>query len=75
MNDAVWTVVERLEGFAAEHGHSLLELAFGWLLPRRPVASVIAGATTPEQVEANVQRRRELAVDGGRDARIDRLTR
>ena len=65
MNDAVWNVVERLEGFAAEHGHSLLDLAFGWLLSRPMVASVIAGATRPEQVEANVQRRRGMAIDGG----------
>jgi aryl-alcohol dehydrogenase-like predicted oxidoreductase len=32
----------------------LLELAFAWLLAKRPVASVIAGATTAEQVRANV---------------------
>src|SRR5438309_2031749 len=42
-----------LEGFADERGHSSLELAFGWLLAHAPVASVIAGATTPEQVRAN----------------------
>jgi aryl-alcohol dehydrogenase-like predicted oxidoreductase len=50
-----WTVVEHLEGFAAERGHRLLDLAFGWLLHRPMVASVIAGATTPEQVEENVR--------------------
>jgi aryl-alcohol dehydrogenase-like predicted oxidoreductase len=50
-----WAMVERLEGFAAERGHTLLELAFGWLLRRTAVASVIAGATTPEQVEQNVR--------------------
>ena len=55
MNDAVWDVVEHLEGFAIEHGHSLLDLAFGWLLSRPAVASVIPGATRPEQVEANVR--------------------
>jgi len=33
----------------------MLELAFGWLLGRPVVASVIAGASTPEQVEANVR--------------------
>ena len=51
-------MVERLEGFAAERGHTLLELALSWLLRRPAVASVIAGATTPEQVEQNVARRR-----------------
>ena len=58
LTEANWALVERLEGFAAERGHTLLELALGWLLHRPAVASVIAGATTPEQVEQNVQRRR-----------------
>lgn len=47
--------MERLEQFAKEHGHTLLELAFSWLLTRPSVASVIAGATKPEQVEKNAQ--------------------
>lgn len=47
--------VERLEIFSRERGHTLLELAFSWLLARPQVASVIAGATRPEQVEQNVQ--------------------
>lgn len=47
--------VERLQRFAEEHGHTLLELAFSWLLSRKVVASVIAGATKPEQVEANAK--------------------
>ena len=33
----------------------MLELAFSWLLARPPVASVIAGATRPEQLEQNVK--------------------
>jgi aryl-alcohol dehydrogenase-like predicted oxidoreductase len=45
--------VARLEAFAVERGHTLLELAFSWLATHRPVASVIAGATRPEQVQAN----------------------
>ena len=40
--------------FAEARGHSLLELAFSWLLAHGPVASVIAGATKPEQIRANV---------------------
>ena len=55
LTQANWAVVERLGAFCAARGHSLLELAFGWLLHRPAVASVIAGATTPEQVEANVR--------------------
>lgn len=45
--------VEALERWASDHGHSLLDLAFAWLLTRGTVASVIAGATKPEQVRAN----------------------
>ena len=45
--------VEALIAFAQRRGRSLLELAFSWLARRREVASVIAGATTPDQVRAN----------------------
>ena len=55
LTDDNWTLVERLEAFAAERDHTLLELALGWLLHRPAVASVIAGATRPEQVEENVR--------------------
>ncbi len=55
LTETNWAVVERLEAFCAERGRSLLDLAFGWLLHRPAVASVIAGATTPEQVVANVR--------------------
>jgi aryl-alcohol dehydrogenase-like predicted oxidoreductase len=48
-------VVEKLRAFAESHGHTLLELAFSWLLRHGVVASVIAGATKPEQIRANVQ--------------------
>jgi aryl-alcohol dehydrogenase-like predicted oxidoreductase len=46
-------IVESLAGFASSRGHSLLELAISWLAAQEPVASVIAGAKTPEQVKAN----------------------
>jgi aryl-alcohol dehydrogenase-like predicted oxidoreductase len=49
-----FAIVEKLGAFATARGRSLLELAFGWLLARPYVASVIAGATRPEQVAANV---------------------
>jgi aryl-alcohol dehydrogenase-like predicted oxidoreductase len=47
-------VLGGLEEFCAKRGHSLLELAFNWLLARPAVSSVIAGATSPEQVAQNV---------------------
>ncbi len=75
MKDAVWDVVERLDGFAAEHGHSLLELAFGWLLTRQAVASVIAGATRPEQVEANLRAAAAWRLTVSDMAAVDELTR
>lgn len=50
---ANWDKVEELSEFAPQHGHTLLELAFSWLLSHRAVGSVIAGATKPDQVEAN----------------------
>ena len=46
-------IAEALKAFAVARHHTLLELAFSWLLSRPQVASVIAGATSPEQVRAN----------------------
>ncbi len=54
MTPANFARIEALEGFAGERGHSLLGLAFGWLLSQPVVASVIASASSPEQVRANV---------------------
>jgi aryl-alcohol dehydrogenase-like predicted oxidoreductase len=54
LNDRNWRLVEALSVFAAERGHTLLELAMSWLASRSCVASIIAGATKPEQVEQNV---------------------
>ena len=53
--DSHWQKLERLEAFCARRGRSILELAFSWLLARPGVASVIAGATRPEQLEQNVK--------------------
>ena len=69
-----WSLVERVQTLADECGHSVLDLAMGWLASRPTVASVIAGATTPEQVDANV-----AAVGSPLDdavlARVDDATR
>jgi len=46
--------VASLDALARGEGHTVLELAFAWLLARPSVASVIAGATKPEQIAANV---------------------
>jgi aryl-alcohol dehydrogenase-like predicted oxidoreductase len=55
LTESNWKIVERLEKFCAKRGHKMLEVAFTWLLARPTVASVIAGATKPEQVEENAK--------------------
>jgi aryl-alcohol dehydrogenase-like predicted oxidoreductase len=52
--DGVFDRIDALERFAADRGRTLLDLAFSWLLAHDAVASVIAGATSPEQIAANV---------------------
>ena len=46
-------LIEALQSFAEKRGHTILELAVSWLAAHPCVVSVIAGATTPEQVRAN----------------------
>jgi aryl-alcohol dehydrogenase-like predicted oxidoreductase len=53
IDDADWDTIEALTAFGAERGHSLLEVAIAGLASRPAVASVIAGATSAEQVQAN----------------------
>ena len=53
LTDQNLSVVEALIAFADQRGHTLLELAFSWLIRRQAVASVIAGATFPAQIQAN----------------------
>jgi aryl-alcohol dehydrogenase-like predicted oxidoreductase len=54
LEGADWDRIETLTAFGAERGHSLLDVAIAGLAARPAVASVIAGATTAEQVQANV---------------------
>ena len=53
--DANFDILEGLERFATERDHTVLDLAFAWLLTNPAVTSVIAGATKPEQVTANAK--------------------
>ncbi|SDY76634.1 Predicted oxidoreductase [Micromonospora pattaloongensis] len=50
---ARWDTIEEIEAYAAERGRSMLDVAIGGLAAKPAVTSVIAGATTPEQVRAN----------------------
>jgi aryl-alcohol dehydrogenase-like predicted oxidoreductase len=73
LTEANWRIVDLLQAFAAARGRSLLELAFSWLAARPAVASIIAGATKPEQVEQNV-RAVDWPLSPEELAEIDRLT-
>ena len=54
LTDENFDIVNNLNKFANKTGHSILELAFGWMASRPTTASIIAGATKPEQIDANV---------------------
>jgi aryl-alcohol dehydrogenase-like predicted oxidoreductase len=54
MSDRNFDAVDRLTEFAADRDHTILDLAFAWLAAQPAMASIIAGATKPEQVDANV---------------------
>ena len=58
--------IERLRRFAEDHGHSLLDLAFGWLAAQEGVGSVIAGATTADAGGSERDGRGGVAIDAGR---------
>lgn len=73
MTDANWAIVEKLADFAASRGKTMLELAFSWLACRPQVASVIAGATKPEQLEQNVKAA-SWKISAEDMAEIDRIT-
>jgi aryl-alcohol dehydrogenase-like predicted oxidoreductase len=53
LDAADWDTIEALTTFGAERGHSLLDVAIAGLAARPAVTSVIAGATSAEQVQAN----------------------
>jgi len=68
-----WDTIEALHAFAAKHGHTLLELAMSWLACQPLVASIIAGATRPEQVAANAKSV-DWKLTTAELAEIDRIT-
>jgi aryl-alcohol dehydrogenase-like predicted oxidoreductase len=74
LNDKNFAIVEKLETFCAARGKTLLELAFAWLLAHDFVPSVIAGATSPEQVEQNIRAAGWKLTAAEKDE-VDRLTK
>ncbi|HLK86077.1 MAG TPA: aldo/keto reductase [Candidatus Binataceae bacterium] len=55
LTEANFDSLEKLERFARERGHTILELAVAWLVSEPQNSSVICGATTPEQVSENIR--------------------
>jgi len=55
MTEQNWKIIGELDAFAQARGHTLLDLAFSWQIARPYMTSVIAGATRPDQVDANVK--------------------
>src|SRR5262249_4201632 len=73
LNTRNFTLVKALRGFAHERGHTLLDLAMSWLSHRPTVDSVIAGATSAEQVAQNVAAN-TWSLSAEDMAEIDRIT-
>jgi aryl-alcohol dehydrogenase-like predicted oxidoreductase len=67
-------IAERLGAFAAQHGHTLPELALSWLVGSPAVASVIVGATSEQQVRSNAAAITAWTLTEEERAEIDRLT-
>ena len=74
LTEANWQKAERLEKFCTGRGRTMVELAFSWLLTRPAVASVIAGATKPEQLEENIGATKWKLTEEDL-AEIDRITK
>ena len=74
INERNWARIEQIGALAQRSGHTTLELSFGWLLAKPFTASVIAGASTPEQVEQNVRAGQARLPADVLDA-LDRMTR
>lgn len=72
--DEKMAVVDRLRAFAEGHGHTLHELALSWLAMKPEVASVIAGATKPEQVRANAAATTAWTLSDEELAELDAIT-
>ena len=69
-----FAILQRLEKFVKECGHSLLELAISWLAAQPQVSSVICGATRPDQVSDNVHAS-SWKLSAEELAQVDKLTR
>jgi aryl-alcohol dehydrogenase-like predicted oxidoreductase len=73
--DERFDAVERLTTYAHDRGHTLPELALSWIAGTPSVGSVIAGATSPEQVRANAAATSAWRLTDAERATVDALTR
>jgi aryl-alcohol dehydrogenase-like predicted oxidoreductase len=74
-SDEKFDVVEKLTAYAEAHGYTLAQLALSWLASTPGIGSVIAGATTPEQVRANAAATTAWPLTDTERAEIDALAR
>ena len=72
-NDESFDLADRLGRFAADHGHTLHELALSWLASLPAVAAVIPGATSPAQARANAQAATAWELTASEMAEVERL--
>lgn len=72
-SDAPWDALEAYQAFCDEREINMLQATFGWLLAQPGVSSVIAGATTPAQIEANAAAADAWTPTAAELAEIDRL--
>lgn len=68
-----WDAVERFQEFCDGRGVTMLEATLGWFLAQPNLSSVIAGATTPEQVRQNVAAASAWIPDEAALAEIDSI--
>jgi aryl-alcohol dehydrogenase-like predicted oxidoreductase len=66
-------IVEALIEFAQSNNHTILELAFGWLLAHKAITSVIAGASKPDQVKTNVMEAAGWKLTDKEMAEVDKI--
>ncbi|MCH8161413.1 MAG: aldo/keto reductase [Chloroflexi bacterium] len=74
LTEGNFETLQKLESFAESAGHTMLELAIGWLASQPHVSSVISGATKPEQVEQNVAAG-EWKLNAEEMAKVNEITR
>lgn len=71
--NANWDALDAYRAFCDERGITMLEATFGWMLAQPSLSSMIAGATSPEQVKANAAAAAAWTPDAGEIAAIDEI--